>query len=755
MSLQKVSIEIEGKEYTLETGRFARQANGAVMIRSGDTMVLVTAVAEKDPKENIDFLPLQVEYREKTASAGKIPGGFLKREGRPSDHEVLSSRLIDRPIRPMIPKTWHFETQIIATVYSADPEVIPDTLAAVGASAALMISDIPFNGPISEVRIGRVDGKLITNPSYEELEKCDIDMTIGGTDTAITMVEGESKEISEDDFLEAMEFGHQKIIELNKLQHQLRELAGVEKREFVETETPEEFEKELTDYVQEDFDKYVHTILNKHERSELRGQITEKALEYMHEKYDENEEFGEEEVEKLTGEILSKIEKHTMRKMILDESIRIDGRKLDEIRQITCEVGVLPRTHGSALFTRGETQSLSTVTLGTKHDEKMVDGLLPMHTETFMLHYNFPPFSTGETGRLMTGRREIGHGHLAWRALKPFIPDHKDFPYTLRIVSDILESNGSSSMATVCAGSLSCFDAGVPLKKAVAGIAMGLIMEDDNVAILSDILGTEDFLGDMDFKVTGTQEGITAYQMDIKIEGLSIDIMKTALARAKDGRLHILGIMNDSIDKPRQEVSNYAPRFTTLQINPEHIGSVIGQGGETIRSIVQETETEINIEDDGSVVIAATSNENAQKAIEMIKELTRRPQEGEIYKARVKEVREGLGAICEILPKIQGLLHISQISWEHTENVGDVLSVGDEIDLKLLEITRDGKYRLSRKVLLDKPEGYRDRDSDRGGDRRSSGNRRPGGSSGGGRSSGGGGNRRNNSGGSGGQRRRY
>jgi len=635
----------------------------------------------------------------------------------------------------LIPKTWAFDTQIIATVYSAQPEVSPETLGALGASAALMISDIPFEGPISEVSVGRVDGEFLLNPSSKQLAMSDIDMTVAGSDTSIMMVEGESKEISEEDFLAALEFAHEKIVELNKLQKKLVDLCEVNKREYNENLPPEELVDFLKTKFKSKLKNYVYKVTTKAERSEIRSNILTEALELAKNEFGEKEEYAEFNFELHIGEIIKKVEKNEMRDMILSEKRRLDGRMLNEIRPLSCEIGVLPRTHGSALFTRGETQSLSTVTLGTKTDAQMIDGLQPVYTNPFMLHYNFPPFCTGETGRIGTGRREIGHGNLALRAIKPMMPSLDEFPYTVRVVSDILESNGSSSMATVCAGSLSLFDAGVPMKKPVAGIAMGLIKEEERVAILSDILGDEDFLGDMDFKVAGTKDGITACQMDIKIEGMPIDIMKEALEQAKQGRFFILGVMNRMISEPKEEVSQYAPRYTTFQIPQDTIGAVIGSGGETIRSIVAETDTNINIEDDGTIIIAATSQESSDRARAIIEGLIKKPQEGETYNGKVKEIREGLGAFVEILPKQQGLLHISQISYDHVVNVSDVLSVGDEIEVKLIEITRDGKYRLSRRALLPKPEGYvepenkppRDfhRSPQRGGGSGPQGNRRP------------------------------
>lgn len=703
----KVSVDFAGKEYSLEVGKYAKFANGAVMVKCGDTMVLVTAVATENERTDIDFLPLQVEYREKSSSAGKIPGGFFKREGKPTDREILSARLIDRPIRPLIPKFWRYETQIIATVFSTQPEVDPDTLAAVGASAALMISDIPFEGPVSEVRVGRINGIFKINPSFDELKNSDMDLTIAGTDSSIVMVEGEAKEISEEDFLEALQFAHEKIIVLNKLQRELAEKIGKRKRPFNKVEYPQELIEVIKNAISEDLNVYIHTTTTKKERKEWRERLLFKALQNVQELFSEREDFIAFDFEKAVPNIVNELERQAMRTMILQEKRRLDGRGLDDIRPIYCEVGLLPRTHGSSLFCRGETQALCTTTLGTKEDELIFDGIFPIFSSRFMLHYNFPPFCTGEVGRL-TGlsRREIGHGNLAERALKNMLPDQSEFPYTVRVVSDILESNGSSSMATVCAGSLSLFDAGVPMKKAVAGIAMGLIKEDDQVAVLTDILGDEDHLGDMDFKVAGTKEGITACQMDIKIEGLSIDIMRNALEQAKQARLFILEKMNAILDKPRPDISPYAPRFTSIKIPTETIGLVIGSGGETIRSIAKETNSSINIEEDGTVLIASMSKEDAQNAVKMIEAIIRKPEVGDTYKGEVKEIREGLGAIVEFLPRKTGLLHISNIDYKKINRIGDVLNVGDKIDVMLVEITKDGKYKLSRKALLPKPNTY-------------------------------------------------
>ncbi len=724
---------LNGKELSLETGRFAKLADAAVMVRYGDTMVLVTVVANTEPKD-LDFLPLTCDYREKAASAGKIPGGFFRREARPTTKEVLASRLIDRPIRPLMPKDWRHETQIIATVYSYDRENESDVLATLGASAALTISNIPFNGPITVVRVGRVNGTLIINPTLSEIKESDIDMLVAGSDTSIVMVEGASKEISEEDFVVAMEFGHEGIKVLNGLQLELAALCGKPKREIVKAEIPAEIKSTIDTAVTPLIQEQIRKESAKEARSAFRKHIRVVAMEAIAPLIASNELFAAMKFDKIVDGLVKKIEAREMREMILTEGRRLDGRKTDEIRNIAVETNVLPRAHGSALFTRGETQSLTTVTLGTKRDQQLIDGLMPTYEIRYMLHYNFPPFSTGEAGRFgFTSRREIGHGDLAERSLENFIPNDDDFPYTIRVVSDILESNGSSSMATVCAGSLALFQAGVPMKKAVAGIAMGLILEDGRVAVLSDILGDEDFLGDMDFKVTGTAEGITACQMDIKVEGLSVDIMRKALAQAHTGRMHILGIMNEAMSKPNEEISPFAPKLTTIYVPVEMIGLVIGPGGETIRSIVKETGAEINIDDDGKVTIAAVNSENAQAAVDRIKALTRPVELGMVYQGTVKEIREGLGAFVEFLPKKQGLLHVSQLDYKRVENVSDVLKVGEVLDVKVIEVQPDGKVRLSRRATMPPPEGWTEEPPrsrppsgggyDRGGPRRDGGGR--------------------------------
>lgn len=724
--MKSVEIEFGGKNFSLETGRFAKLANGAVMARYGDTMVLAVAVAAGTPREGIDFLPLQVEFREKFAAAGKVPGGFFKREARPSEKEILSARLIDRPIRPMFTKGWTYETQVICTVYSFDQENDSDVVAAVGASCALMLTGMPFNGPVSNVRVGYVDGEFIINPTFAQLANSMMDITLSGTDSSIVMVEGECQEISEDLFVQALEFGHEHIRQLNDLQRQLVAQCEVTPLPMPEKTTFADVEEFIRAHSTTTLEAFAREATSKEGRQERYRTLRQEVAEAVAAQFS-GEAYAGLEVDKIVGSVLHDLESEAMREMILTDGKRLDGRATNEIRGITCEIDILPRAHGSALFTRGETQSLTSMTLGTKNDRQLIDGLLPKYEKRFMLHYNFPPFSTGETGRFgSTSRREIGHGNLAERALKVMLPDETQFPYTIRIVSDILESNGSSSMATVCAGTLSLMAGGVPIKKPVAGIAMGLIKDEnsDRVAILSDILGDEDHLGDMDFKVTGTADGITACQMDIKIQGISLEVMRGALDQARDGRLHILGKMTEAISEVREDLSPFAPRLTTIQIPVEMIGAVIGSGGETIRGIVAESGAEISIEEDGTVVIAAVSGESSQKAVEMIRALTEQPEPGKVYRGKVTQVREGLGAIIEFLPRKTGLLHISQIDHHRVENVEDVLSVGDRVEVKLVEIQDDGKFRLSRKALLPRPEGMEEeqprerserRDGDRGG----------------------------------------
>ena len=687
----KKEIEIGGKLFSIETGRYARQANGAVMVRYGDTMVLVTAVASQEVKEDQDFFPLQVEYREKTSAAGKFPGGFIKREGRPTEKEILSSRLIDRPIRPLFPENFMNETQVIAFVLSYDGQNDADVLSAIGASAALTISDIPFDGPIAEVRIGRINGQLVLNPTHSEIEQSDLELVVAGTSDSIIMVEGESKELSENDILDALKFAQVEIKKLVQLQIELRNEVGKNKWEIKAKAIDEELKKEVLEFAGEKFKDIVHSVLAKEERAIKNRQLQEEVISALSERFPEQE--------KAISSILHDLEKELMRERILSEGIRLDGRNTTQIRPITVELGILPRTHGSALFTRGETQSLTTVTLGTKNDEQIIDGLREEYTKRFMLHYNFPPFSVGEVGRMSgVGRREIGHGNLAERALKMVFPGEEIFPYTVRVISDILESNGSSSMATVCAGSLAMMDAGIGISKSVAGIAMGLVKEGDRYAILSDILGNEDHLGDMDFKVAGTSEGITAFQMDIKIQGISFEIMEKALQQAREGRLHILGVMNEAIGKPREQLSEFAPRLISMKVEQDQIGLIIGPGGKTIQGMQRLFGVEINIEEDGTVNIASPNKENAVKCKEYIKKMTATPEIGETYEGVITKLMD-FGAFVEIIPGKEGLLHISQIDNKRVEKVSDYFKVGDKVTVKLIKI-ENGKLSLSRKELL-------------------------------------------------------
>jgi|SRR5690554_4367246 len=683
--------EIGGRKFSIETDRFAKQANGAVMVRYGDTMVLVTAVAADSAPEGIDYFPLQVEYREKTSAAGKIPGGYIKREGRPTEKEILSARLVDRPIRPLFPRHFNNETQVIALVFSYDGENDADVLAATGASAALSISDIPFDGPAAEVRVGRINGNFICNPTHQQLKESELELVVAGTADSIMMVEGEAKEISEDDMLAALKFAHEEIKKLVQLQFELMKEVSKPKMKVELPVIDENLKNDVYHLAKDKFKEIVYSVLTKEERSSRNKELIEFVQTSLAEKYPEQE--------KVIADLLHDMEKDLMRERILTEGIRLDGRNTTQIRPITIEISVLPRTHGSALFTRGETQSLTTVTLGTKNDEQTVEGLVEEYSKKFMLHYNFPPFSVGEVGRMTgVGRREIGHGNLAERALKMVFPHESTFPYTVRVISDILESNGSSSMATVCAGSLALMDAGVPVKKAVAGIAMGLVKEESNYAILSDILGNEDHLGDMDFKVAGTADGITAFQMDIKIKGISFDIMEKALQQAKEGRMYILDIMNKAISTPRDHLSPYAPRLLTMKVETDQIGLIIGPGGKTIQGMQRLFGVDINIDDDGTVNIASPNKENAAKCKEYIKRMTATPEVGEVYDGVVTKIMD-FGAFVEILPGKEGLLHISQIDNKRVAKVSDYFKEGDKVTVKLMKI-ENGKFSLSRKELL-------------------------------------------------------
>lgn len=687
----KKEVEIGGRVFSIETGKYAKQANGSVMVRYGDTMVLVTAVAATEAKEGLDYFPLQVEYRERTSAAGKFPGGYIKREGRPTEKEILSSRLCDRPIRPLFPPSFKNETQIIAMVVSYDGENDPDVLAACGASAALAISDIPFDGPIGEVRVGRVGGELVVNPTQEQIKLSDIELIVAGTADSIMMVEGDSKEVSEQDLLDALKFAQVEIKKIVDLQNQLKAEAGRTKWVVSEPVIDANLKKDVYALAEAKFKEIVYSILAKEERSSKNKELSQSVKQALAEKYPEQE--------KVIGEILHDLEKDLMRERILKEGVRLDGRNTTQVRPITIELGNLPRTHGSALFTRGETQSLTNITLGTKSDEQTVDGLLEEYSKKFYLQYYFPPFSVGEVGRMTgVGRREIGHGNLAERSLRQVLPADDAFPYTIRIISDILESNGSSSMATVCAGSLAMMDAGVPITKAVSGIAMGLVKEGNDYAVLSDILGNEDHLGDMDFKVAGTSDGITGFQMDIKIQGISFEIMEKALHQAKEGRMHILGKMNEAISKPKDSLSQYAPRLITMNVATDQIGLIIGPGGKTIQGMQRLFGVDINIEDDGTIHIASPNKENAQQAKEYIKKLTATPEVGEVYDGVVTKIAD-FGAFVEILPGKEGLLHISEIDNKRVNKVSDYLKVGDKVTVKLLKV-EGGKFSLSRRKLL-------------------------------------------------------
>jgi polyribonucleotide nucleotidyltransferase len=693
----------DGREITLETGKLAKQADGSVTLRMGDTMLLATVCAAKDATPGTDFMPLQVEYREKFASAGRFPGGFLKREGRPSDSEILTSRLIDRVLRPLFPDDYHADVFVNVILFSSNGEDMPDALAGLAASAALAVSDIPFNGPISEVRVARIDGKLVINPTFKELQKADLDIMVGATMDNIMMVEGEMNEVSEAELLDAIKFAHEEIKKHCLVQIELTEAVGkTVKREYSHEDNDEELRKLVWDTCyQQAYAVAASQNPNKHERIDAFEAILNNFIETI------PEEEREEKLP-LISRYYHDVEKEAMRRCILDEGKRLDGRKTTEIRPIWSEVDFIPGPHGAALFTRGETQSLTTVTLGTKLDEKMVDDALVHDTDRFLLHYNFPPFSTGEARpQRGTGRREIGHGNLANRALKRMIPD--DYPYVVRVVSDILESNGSSSMATVCAGTLALMDAGVKIKKPVSGIAMGLISENkgQKYAILSDILGDEDHLGDMDFKVCGTLDGITATQMDIKVDGLSYEILEEALAQAKAGREHIMSKMMETISEPRADMKPHAPRIEVIEIPKDFIGAVIGPSGKIIQGIQEETGATITIEEvnnKGRVEVSATNKASIDAAMNKIKGIVAVPEVGEVYKATVRSVMP-YGLFCEFLPGKDGLLHISEVDWQRFESIEDTgIKEGDKIDVKLIDIdSRSGKFKLSRKVLLPRP----------------------------------------------------
>lgn len=695
------------REITIETGRMARQASGSVIVKYGDTMVLVTATSDFVKDVEQDFFPLQCEYRERTYAAGKIPGGFFKREGRPSEKEILSSRLIDRPIRPLFPEGFFYDTQIIAYVISSDQENSGDILGIIGASAALSISTIPFLGPIGGVRVGLKDNQFILNPTIQEVETSELDIVIAGTEESVIMVEGEAKEISENKLIDAIQFGHEAIVKVINLQEELIDKIKPEKYNFETPKVPYELEKLLVSRVEEMLPKWRELAkVSKKARSDSIAIFIKSISEEFSEQYPDESIF----IAKQVDELLRK----DMRNHIVKTKIRLDGRDFTDIRPITCEVGVLPRAHGSALFTRGETQSLGSVTLGTKLDEQIVDDIdREEFSKRFMLHYNFPPFCVGEVRPIRgVGRREIGHGNLAERALKTQIPPEEVFPYTIRIVSDILESNGSSSMASVCAGSLALMDAGIPVEKTIAGIAMGLIKEDNQFIILSDILGIEDYYGDMDFKITGTREGITAIQMDLKVKGISTEVMLKALEQARKGRLEIIDIMESVIKEPRAEISKYAPKMLTMKINVDYIGDVIGPGGKNVKSITAETGATIEISDDGTVFISAPNAESGEKAKALIENIVEQPEEGKIYNGSVKRL-ESYGAFVEFLPGKEGLLHVSEVAWTRTPDIKQVLKVGDNVKVKLKKIASPGRYELSMRELIEKPVGYKEKYSDK------------------------------------------
>lgn len=709
----------DGREITIETGKLARQADASVVVRMGNTMLLATVVSLQDAREGVDFMPLSVDYQEKFASTGRIPGGFQRREGRLSDYEILISRLVDRALRPLFPDDYHAETQVNIFLISGDANFPPDCLAGLAASTAIAISDIPFESPISEVRVARVDGKFVINPTFAQLEKSDIDMMVGASYDNILMVEGEMDLITEADMLEAIKFAHEEIKKHCSMQLELaKEMGKTEKRTYSHETNNEELKERMT---RELFDALYEVAKSKTANKDLRSEnfkaIKDAFKEKLTAELGEGAKFPDFEFARYFGSL----KKKACRKATLTQKYRLDGRAYNEIRPIACEIDYLPSAHGSALFTRGETQSLTTATLGTKLDEQMIDGAIINKFSRFILHYNFPSFSTGEVRpNRGPGRREVGHGNLAFRALQPVMPSDEEFPYTVRVVSDILESNGSSSMATVCAGTLALMDAGVPIKGAIAGIAMGLISdaETGQYAVLSDILGDEDHLGDMDFKVTGTADGITACQMDMKVYGLSYEILEQALNQAKEGRLHILGKMMEAITAPRGEMKSHAPRITQIQIPVDKIGAVIGTGGKVIQEMQRETKTTINIEEKekyGLVSIFATNGESMAAAVARVKALTTVPEVGTLYTGKVRSIQP-FGAFVEILPGVDGLLHISEIVWERLEKVEGTLSVGDEVEVKLIEVAKDGKLRLSRKVLLPKPEGLpepRERSKDR------------------------------------------
>jgi len=690
--IKHVTRDFNGRTINMETGRVAGEANGAVVVSMGETVVLVTVVSTDQTREGVDFLPLTVDFQEMSYAAGKIPGNFFRRDmGRPSEKEILTSRLIDRPLRPLFPDRYNFETQVIASVLSFDKENDPDPLGILGASAAISISDIPFMGPVGSALVGRIDGKLIAFPTLEQQQNSDIDLIVVGTRTAVVMVEAGSRFVSEDDMLDAIFFGHESLQAIIDMQVELREEVGKEKRSFISAERDEKLRQMVTEKG-ETLMREALSQPNKTSRQKKRAEATNSIIEALQGEYGESK--GEIE------DAIYDLERRLVRHMVLKEGRRIDGRSFTEVRPIECLVGVLPRVHGSALFTRGETQALVSTTLGTESDEQKIESIYGDSFRRFTFHYNFPPFSVGEVKRLgAPGRREIGHGALARRALRPVLMEKEDFPYAIRVVSEILESNGSSSMASVCGGSLSLMDAGIPVTAPVAGVAMGLISEENEVAILTDIIGDEDHFGDMDFKVAGTRDGITALQMDIKVDGLTKEVMGKALSQAREARLHVLDEMDKALSSSRQEISKYAPRITVIEVKPEKIKDVIGPGGRMIKHITVTTGTQISIDNDGKISIASTESEGAQKAIEMIKDIVKEAEVGKLYVGKVVKIVD-FGAFVEIMPGTEGLIHISQLADERVRKVTDILKEGDEVLVKVLDIDSNGKIRLSRKAAL-------------------------------------------------------
>ncbi len=694
----KKEMMLGGRTLSLETGRMARQAGGSVLAIYGETAVLVAATASKHEDNTRDFFPLQVEYREKSYAGGKIPGGFFKREARPAEKEILSARMTDRPIRPLFPESFNNETQVIITVVSSDGENTADALGTIGASFALSISDIPWNGPVASVHVGRIDGELVLNPTYAQLEESEMDITITGTATDVVMVEGEAKEVSEEVMVEALIFAQKAISEVVAFQQSIIDEIKPVKRELKVDDSKDAIKAAVDAAIDEAELSKLNSITLKLERQDARNEAKDALIAKFEEEYPDDL--------KLVGEVFSNRLKANIREQIMAKGVRVDGRKLKDIRQITAEVGVIPRVHGSALFTRGETQALVITTLGTKQDEQIIDGIDLDYKKSFYLHYNFPPYCVGETGRIgFTSRREIGHGNLAERSLKSFLPSKEDFPYTIRLVSEILESNGSSSMASVCGGSLALMDAGVGINKTVAGIAMGLISDGKRFSVLSDILGDEDHYGDMDFKVTGTKDGINAIQMDLKIEGISAELMTEALHQAKEGREHIIGIMEASLPTAREELSPNAPSFITIKIKQEQIGDIIGPGGKIIKAIQAETGATVEIEQEGLVYVFGENAEAAEAAAAKINAIVRVPVAGEEFEGEVMRLMN-FGAFVEFLPGKQGLVHISDLEYSRVEKVEDVLKVGDKVMVKLMEVDDSGRYNLSRKALLEKPEGW-------------------------------------------------